>query len=148
MSYTKHIYHIVFSTKEWRPLIDDALRPQLCEYLGGIVRQLGGISLRVNGPTDHIHIVAVVPATIAIADFVRDVKSGSTNWIHRTMPDRQSFRWQDGYASFTVSHSAIAQVVAYVAGQVENHKTMSFRDELLLLLEKHQVDFDDRYLMG
>ena len=91
---------------------------------------------------------AVVPPTIAIADFVRDVKSGSTNWVHRTMPDRQSFKWQDGYASFTVSHSGIGQVVAYVAGQLEHHKTMSFRDELRLLLEKHHVDFDERYLMG
>lgn len=64
------------------------------------------------------------------------------------MPDRQAFRWQDGHASFTVSHSAVAQVVAYVAGQLEHYKTMSLRDELPLLLGKHQVDFDERYLMG
>ena len=63
------------------------------------------------------------------------------------MPDRRSFGWQDGYASFTVSHSNVPPVVAYIEGQLEHHKRMSFHDELILLLQKHQIEFDEQYLV-
>lgn len=57
-SFTKLYYHIVFSTKERRPLIGLALRPRLFEYIGGIVRAEGGTALIVNGVDDHVHILA------------------------------------------------------------------------------------------
>lgn len=34
-SYTNLIYHIVFSTKDRRPLITNELKPRLYEYIGG-----------------------------------------------------------------------------------------------------------------
>ena len=51
-SYTNLLYHIVFSTKDRRTLITSEIEPRLYDYIGGIIRGVGGISLelwRVHG---------------------------------------------------------------------------------------------------
>ena len=37
-AYCNLLYHLVFSTKERRPLISAAIKPRLHDYIGGIVR--------------------------------------------------------------------------------------------------------------
>ena len=54
-SYTNLIYHIVFSTKDRRPLITTERQARLYEYMGGVVRGFGGIVLALNGVEDHVH---------------------------------------------------------------------------------------------
>ena len=66
MSYTNLLYHIVYATKERAPLITNALRPRLHEYLGGTVRGLGGVAIEINGMEDHVHILARIHPTISI----------------------------------------------------------------------------------
>ncbi len=80
-------------------------------------------------------------------DVVRNLKAGSSRWVHDTFPDVRDFRWQTGYGAFTVSHSSIDVVKAYIANQREHHEKMSFRDELRRLLQKHEVAFDEEYLL-
>ena len=53
-SYTNLLYHIVFSTRERRPLITAERRPRLYEYIGGTIRDLGGISLAIGGGSRYI----------------------------------------------------------------------------------------------
>jgi REP-associated tyrosine transposase len=57
-SYTNLLYHIVFSTKDRRPLITPEYEPRLYDYLGGTIRGVGGISLELNGTEDHVHLLA------------------------------------------------------------------------------------------
>ena len=56
MSYTQLNYHLVFSTKDRRPWLGPEVMPRLREYLGGIIRNLGGQMVAANGPADHVHI--------------------------------------------------------------------------------------------
>jgi len=56
-----------------------------------------------------------------------------------------AFRWQEGYAAFTVSASSRDAVRKYTASQEEHHRTKSFREELIGFLEKSGVEYDDRY---
>src|ERR1700684_1347306 len=94
-------YHIVFSTKERRPLVRAEWRPRLHEYLGGTVRGLDGIAESVGGVEDHVHLLVGLRATHCLADFLRELKKASSAWILKNH-DTQ-FEWQDGYAAFTVS---------------------------------------------
>jgi len=48
-SYTNLLYHIIFSTKDRRPLINPAYESRLYDYIGGTIRGVGGISLELNG---------------------------------------------------------------------------------------------------
>lgn len=146
MSYTNLLYHIVFSTKERRPFLTPDRLPRICEYIGGIIRQRGGQMLAVGGAPDHLHLAAVSKASVAISDFLREIKSGSSGWIHETFADLRAFRWQDGYAAFTVSSSVMPDVVRYVRAQEQRHKKMSFHEELVALLERHGIEYDERYI--
>jgi len=147
MSYTCLRYHITYSTKERRTWISPELLPRICEYMGGMIRQVKGHPILINGPEDHLHVVCSIPPTITVADFIRDLKSNCTSWIHDTFPDLRDFCWQDGYAAFTVSPTVLPRLLNYVLAQQEHHKKVSFRDELIWLLKNHGIGFDERYLL-
>lgn len=148
MSYTSLKYHVTFSTKERRPWLTADVLPRLCEYLGGMVRQQGGHPIQINGIEDHVHLVLSIPATLAVAKAIGDLKSNSTNWIHQTFPQPNVFCWQKEYAAFTISPSVLPQVVGYVQGQQAHHRknALSFRDELIWLLKNHGIEFDEKYI--
>ena len=73
-TFTNLFTHIIFSTKHREPLLLPDSKPRLFEYLGGIIRNKNGTSLLINGPSDHVHILAILPTTIALSDFMRDLK--------------------------------------------------------------------------
>jgi putative transposase len=138
--------HIVFSTKHRAPLLLPKLRPRLHEYLGGILRD-HSCSLSAAGETvDHIHLLASLSRTIAIADAVRVIKANSSGWIHKEFPELSDFYWQEGYGAFAVSHSNVDQVKTYIAGQEEHHRQRSFQDEYRELLRRHEIEWDERYV--
>jgi REP-associated tyrosine transposase len=139
-------YHIVFSTKERRPIIREPWRAHLHEYLGGTVRGLGGIPEMIGDVEDHAHLLVGLKATHCLADFMRDFKRASSNWI--TENHEKEFAWQDGYAAFTVSVSNCEAVREYIQNQPEHHRKTSFQDELVRLLEKHGVKYDAKFLLG
>jgi hypothetical protein len=58
------------------------------------------------------------------------------------------FAWQDGYAAFTVSQSQLESLREYVRGQVGHHRTKPFAEEYRAFLQRHQIDFDERCLLG
>ncbi len=95
--YSLH-YHIVFSTKDRRPMIRNEWCPRLYEYLGGTVRGLGGVAEAVGGVDDHVLLVSL-NTTQALADFVRELKKASSVWTAEN--HQRSFMWQEGYAVFT-----------------------------------------------
>lgn len=138
-------YHIIFSTKERRHLIALPWRPDLHAYLGGIGRKLGGVPVAVGGTADHVHLLVGLRATHRLADLLREVKSGSSEWLHGKVENRW-FGWQEGYGAFTVSPSHLRELICYIANQEEHHRTMTFQEEYLALLAEHGVEFDERYL--
>ena len=127
MSYSNLLFHVVFSMKERRPLIEETIRQSLFKYMGGIVRELGGKAFMVNGTSDHVHLLLSVSPTISVADAMRVIKTNSSRWVHRKWPSKRSFGWQDGYAVFTVSQSNLRRVFEYIKNQEVHHRRRSFR---------------------
>ena len=145
-TYTNLLYHIVYSTKDRHPWLDATILSRMCEYLGGAIRDEGGIALLINGMPDHIHILAKLRQDKAVSDVVRDIKANSSGWVHREFPECSQFEWQTGYGAFTVSVSQLEKVREYIRNQVEHHRRMSFREEFVGFLKAHGVEFDERYL--
>jgi REP element-mobilizing transposase RayT len=77
---------------------------------------------------------------------MRTVKARSSLWVHQTRPALETFAWQEGYSVFSVSKSREEAVRAYIANQAEHHRQESFKSELLALLRRHGVEFDERYV--
>lgn len=145
-SYTNLLYHIVFSTKDRRPLITPEYETQLYDYVGGIVRGVGGISLALNGTEDHIHVLAKLRPDRALSDVLRDLKANATGWMHDVFPSLKHFSWQRGYGAFTVSQSNVAAVREYISQQKEHHRKISFRDEFIQFLRENGIDYDERFI--
>jgi putative transposase len=145
-SYTNLLYHIVFSTRDRRPLITPDRRPRLYEYIGGTIRNLGGILLAIGGVEDHAHLLAKLRPDKALSKLLCELKSNSSGWMHDVFPDARDFYWQKGYGAFTVSMSQVPLVSAYIANQERHHAKRSFRDEFVEMLRVNEIDFDEKFL--
>jgi putative transposase len=99
------VVHLIFSTKQRKPLIEPDIRSSLFAYLGGIVRELRGTALIVNGTCDHVHMLIRIRPAHSIADIARIVKTNSSGWIRKG--DHKEFGWQAGYGAFSVRESNI-----------------------------------------
>lgn len=145
-SYTCLRYHLIWSTKHRQPLISEDIRDRLFQYIGGIIRDDGGKLLAAGGMPDHVHLLADIGKQQSVVDAVRDIKANSSGWIHKTFPQYQSFAWQTGYGAFTVSYSSVEAVKNYIANQAEHHRKRTFQEEFVEFLQRHGIEYDDRYL--
>lgn len=140
-------HHLIFSTKERRPLLTPVVRPRLFEYIGGILRAEACVLEVAGGVEDHVHLLVSLDKRLSISETLRIVKASSSRWIHDTYPESLSdFAWQAGYGAFAVSHSNREKVRAYLARQAEHHRTVTFQDEFLEFLRRHEIAYDERYL--
>ncbi len=143
-TYTNLITHNVFSTKERTPSINDEIKDELNKYLGGLVKELKGKPIKINGTNDHVHILASLPPIVSMSDAMRFIKSNSSKWVSEKF--NKPFEWQKGYGAFSVSRSGMDAVVEYIENQVEHHKKFNFRAEFLSLLKKYEVEFEEEYV--
>ena len=144
-SFTSLHYHIVFSTRDRRPVIAPDLRPRLWGYMGGILRDQGNTPLAVGGTADHVHILAGLTPTRALADVMREVKAGSSRWVHEALGERD-FAWQEGYAAFTADFGSLDRARAYMARQAQHHREVTFQEEYRVFLDRHGIAYEERYL--
>jgi putative transposase len=145
-TFTSLLCHVIFSTKEREPFLDEELRPRLFAYMGGVLREVGATGLVVNGPADHVHALVSIPATQAVSDMRRILKTNSSRWVHEQWPQKKEFAWQSGYGAFSVSKSNVEEVRRYIENQEEHHKHVSFQDEFRAFLHRHGISFDERYV--
>jgi len=139
--------HIVFSTKERRPFLDDPTpRDEMHKILGAECNKLDCPVLSVGGVADHAHILCRLGRTISIADLVKETKRESTQWVKQKWIRLGEFHWQAGYGAFSISPAHVEAVRAYVANQQEHHRQESFQDEFRRLLTKYGLEWDERYV--
>ena len=140
------IFHFVFSTKHRRQQIPREIQPRLHKFIAGTLRSRQSKLLAAGGMPDHLHLLASLNRQISVSDALQEIKSNSSRWIHESFPKLNRFAWQNGYAAFSVSCSRIEPVRHYIQNQERHHQKRTFKEELLLLLKEHQVEFDQRYL--
>lgn len=146
-TYTQIYYHIVFSTKERIPALTADRREDLFRYTWGILKNKECHLYRIGGVEDHLHILTSLHPTVCLAELVKEIKTSTNKWIKENKVFPKFTHWQDGYSAFTVSHSGKDDVIEYIKGQEQHHRKLSFRDELRGLLEKHGIQFDEKYLV-
>ena len=138
-------YHLIFGTQNREPWIAPTWRPRLHAYLGGILSSLDAVPEAIGGVDDHVHLLVGLRATHTLATVLREMKTASSRWVHEEIHLRE-FAWQEGYGAFTVSASQIESVRVYIMGQEEHHRTRSFQEEYVALLQKSGVVFDSRFV--
>ena len=141
-------YHFIFSTKNRLPYLKPELEERIWAYIGGIARNNRMTALQAGGIEDHIHALVRALPKHAPSQIAQLLKGDSSKWIHKEFPGMRGFAWQDGYGAFTVSKSNLGPVIRYIQNQREHHRKKSFQEEYLELLQKHGIEYDERYLWG
>ena len=146
-TYTSLHHHIALSTKNREAWINQSIEERVWEYLGGIARHNDFVPVKIGGIDDHVHLVVSISPTLPISKAVQLLKGGSSLWFHEAFR-RSAFAWQDGYGAFTVSKSQLLDVIRYVEARREHHRRQTFQEEYRALLDKHGIDYDERYPWG
>lgn len=136
-TYALQLIHCVFSTKAREGLITDP--PRLWTYIRAVARNSGIDIQAIGGTNNHIHLLIKVRPTSNTADVIRILKANTSRWMNEI---GRGFAWQDGYAAVSVSPSQIPTVVEYIENQLEHHRTRSFENEYVGLLQKSGIVFE------
>lgn len=115
-------------------------------YLGGIIKGMGSNPIQIGGVENHVHILATLPKTMALSDYVRTIKAESSHWIKGLGEWYRMFSWQEGYGAFSVSSSVVPATVSYICGQEEHHRKETFAEEYKRFLDAYNMDYDERYI--
>lgn len=145
-SFTSQLLHCIFSTKERQRLVTSELSSRLWPYLGGIARENHMKALSIGGTEDHVHLLLSLPATLSVAKAMQLIKGGSSKWIHDTFPEHHTSTWQEGYGAFSIGISDVNRTMSYIEHQAEHHCRRDFKQEFLAFLEKHGIEYDERYI--
>ena len=140
------LIHLVFSTKNREPFITPAIETDLHPYMATIFRNHNSPSLVINGTSDHIHALFALARTIAVADLVEEVKTGSSKWLKTQGREFRNFHWQRGYGAFSVGQSNVPELKSYIENQRQHHQRITSQDEYRKLLKLYEIEFDERYV--
>lgn len=145
-SLSQILVHLVFSTKNREPWIEDDIRDELHAYIGGIISQHKGVLLKSGSVPDHLHLLIAHPRTMGPADLVQEIKTGSSKWLKTKGGRYANFRWQGGYGIFSISPSHREALEEYIANQAEHHRKVTFQEEYRRLLSRYGIEFDEKYV--
>jgi putative transposase len=144
-SYRQLLYHLVFRTRNSTPSIKQDNVDQLYAYISGIIKNKNSHLYRINGIENHLHIITDLHPSIALADFIREVKASSSFWMKNSGLFISFNGWAEGYGSFTFSYMDLGRLIDYVKNQQEHHRKKSFEDEYRSLLIESGVKIDERF---
>lgn len=141
------LVHIVFSVTDQRPLLAEAVRPELYRYLATVAREVSkGDCFRVGGVADHVHLAVRMHATVGLARVVRETKRCSSRWMKEQGPEFAGFAWQRGYGAFSVGPADAGTLCRYIDAQEAHHRRRGFQEEMRGFYAKYHVAFDERYV--
>lgn len=146
-TYTQIYYHIVFSTKHRKPTINSEHEEELYKYIWGIIKNKKSKLYRINGMSNHLHILTHVHPTICLSNLVKDIKVASNLWMKESglFPDFEE--WQEGYGAFTKSTKDKEMIINYIKNQKTHHQDEDFETEYRRLLLENKIEFDEKYFL-
>ena len=141
-SYRQILYHLVFRTKYGRKTLDQEHSRELYAFLFGMIREKNCYLYRINGMEDHLHILCDLHPSLALADFMREIKAKSSAWLKQSGKFPEFTGWAAGYAALTYGWRDKTMIINYIKKQQEHHKKKTLNDEYRRLLKEHGINTD------
>ena len=145
-TYTQIYIQIVFAVQGRQSLVSESWRERLEKYICGIISNNKSKPLAIYCNPDHTHVLIGLHPGFSISDMARDIKANSSKWINENRLVVGKFNWQEGYGAFSYAKSQIDVVVKYILNQPEHHKKRGFREEYLSMLQKAEIEYEEKYL--
>ena len=146
-TYTQIHIQAVFAVQNRQSLINQSWKSELYKYITGIIQNHGHKVIQINGVADHVHVLFGMRPTQALSGLIQQVKQDSSKWINEKDFTVDRFSWQAGFGAFSYSKWDVPKIARYIYNQEEHHKTVTFRDEYVKLLQEFDVEFDERYIL-
>ncbi len=143
---TNVLVHVVFSTKNRQKDLRREIQQALRDWMTQTITEQGGATLATGFGLDHAHVLLRLPSDKALSEIVQRIKGSSSRRLKLEFPDLRGFSWQAGYSAFSVSQSKVDTVREYVQQQEERHRRMSFEQEIVSLLKRNEIEFQERRL--
>jgi putative transposase len=145
-SYRQILYHIIFRTKSGKRTLNPEQIREFFGYTLGIIKNHKCVLYRINAVEDHVHFLSDLHPSLALADYMREIKASTSYWIKDKGIFPNFEGWAEGYAAFTYSWKEKDIIISYIKRQQEHHKKESFMEEYSRLLKEYGIKVDDRYL--
>ena len=146
-TFTQIYLQFVFAVQNRISLIKPEWKEELYKYIAGIVQNNKHKLIAINGMPNHIHVFIGYKPHQLIPDLLQDIKGNSSGWINKKGFIEGKFSWQAGYGAFSYSHSQIDNVVKYIMNQERHHRKKTFQEEYVELLNKFNIQFDEKYIL-
>ncbi|MBK9257851.1 MAG: IS200/IS605 family transposase [Saprospiraceae bacterium] len=148
MANTYHQVYLqtVFAVKYRNAVLDKNWRHNLFAVIGNLINETNSKTIIVGGVEDHVHCFLGLKPSVSISELMKTVKSKSSKYINDNKLTLDRFEWQEGYGVFSYSHSHIDAVYKYIINQENHHKSKTFRDEYIELLQAFNIDYDQQYI--
>ncbi len=146
-SLSRVLIHIIFSTKNRFPFLTDReTQKRMHGYLARVFNEHDSPAIEVGGTEDHVHVLCLLSRKYAISEIIKEAKANSSSFA-KTLGGRcTKFSWQSGYGVFSIHQSQIEPTRKYIQDQAEHHRTKTFQEEYLEILNEVQIPYDERYL--
>ena len=145
-SYRQILYHIVFCTYRRENTLPLEHHEELYRYIWGIIKKRNCVLYRINGTENHIHILSDLHPSIALADYVKEIKTATNFWTKASGKFPDFVSWAEGYCAITYSYQDKEKIVNYIKKQKEHHKKELFENEYRSILIEAGVDYDEKYI--
>lgn len=146
-SFRQILYHIVFGTYNRERTLPENHHEELYKYIWGIIKNRKCILYRINGTEDHIHFLSDLHPSIALSDYIKEIKTASNSWMKKSGNFPAFKSWGEGYCAITYNINDKDKIINYIKNQKDHHRKTSFTDELKQLLTENGIEWDERYLL-
>ncbi len=146
-SFRQILYHIVFGTYNREQTLTESYHENLYRYIWGVINKRQCVLYRINGTENHIHILSDLHPTIALSDYIKEIKTASNTWMKNSGKFPNFSSWAEGYCAITYNLRDKEKIINYIKNQKEHHRKFSFTDELKQILTENGIEWDERYLI-
>lgn len=124
----KELYHLIFATKSWKPIIDYEIGERISERLIRNFTKQNFKVLAINYQPDHFHILLKKEGNGFLSRSIAWVKGETSHWINSTQDTK--FYWQKGYKFYEVDDKELDIVRKYIADQGSIHQKITLYEEI------------------
>jgi putative transposase len=137
MSHVFHqlYYHFVWATHDRQPLLIAEQRPDLLRMQAEEIARRGGILIRQNCVSDHMHLLVRLTPNILVSEFIGQVKGAVCYRFNHEANPRFRLKWQDGYAVLTLREAEVEKVARYIDNQERLHQERKLSRVLEMLAD-------------
>jgi len=119
--FTQLYLHCVWTTWDRLPLITPEYERPIYAMILNKCQELKCHVLALGGTSDHVHLLFRLPATISVADLMKEIKGASSHLATHQVAAGEFFKWQGAYGAFTVSKDRVDEIQTYIERQKEHH---------------------------